>query len=213
MKIHPKSKLVMIGDSITDCSRAHSMDGEESLGNGYVHLVNSLLTATYPQLGIQIVNMGISGNTVRDLKRRWQRDVLDLEPDWLSIMIGINDVWRNFDNWMPMESQVSIEEYERTLDELIGATFPSLKGLVLMTPYFLQPDRSDPMRAMMDRFGDAARQLTKKYDAIFVNTQAAFDEVLMDMDSFDLSDDRVHLNLTGHTILARAFLDAVEYIW
>ena len=105
---------------------------------------------------------------------------------------------------------MSIDEYERTLDALIGAVSHSLKGLVLMTPYLLQPDRSNPMRAMMDRFGEVVRQYAKKYGAIFVDTQAVFDEVLRDMDSLDLSDDRVHLNLTGHTILARAFLDAVE---
>ena len=86
MKIHPNSKLLMIGDSITDCGRICMVDGEESLGSGYVRLVNSLLAATYPQLGIRVVNMGINGNTVRDLKCRWQSDVLDLEPDWLMVV-------------------------------------------------------------------------------------------------------------------------------
>ena len=94
MKIHPESRLVMVGDSITDCGRLPRAVGEDSLGSGYVRLVYGLLTATYPQLNIQVFNSGIGGDTVRDLKRRWQRDVLDLEPDWLSIMIGINDVWQ-----------------------------------------------------------------------------------------------------------------------
>lgn len=213
MKIHPKSKLIMIGDSITDCGRSRMAHGEEALGNGYVRLVNSLLAATYPQMGIEILNKGINGNTVRDLKSRWQRDVLDLDPDWLSIMIGINDVWRNFDNWMPNEGQVSIEEYEDSLDEIIGRVSPSLKGLVLMTPYLLQPDRTDPMRVLMDKFGAVVNKLANKYDAIFVDTQAAFDEALVNMDAMDLSEDQVHLNLTGHMILARAFLKAVNYAW
>ena len=131
MKIHPKSKFLFIGDSITDCGRWGS---KSSLGDGYVNLVNSSLESKYPHLGIRVINKGISGDTVRDLKRRWQCDVLDLNPDWLTIMIGINDVWQQMDNWMPTGMCVSIEEYERTLDELIAALSPSLKGLILMTP-------------------------------------------------------------------------------
>ncbi len=79
-----------------------------------------------------------------------------------------------------------------------------------MTPYLLQPDTSDSMRALMDRFGDVVRKVAKKYDAIFVDTQAAFDEALKNMGVTDLSEDRIHMNIAGHTILARAFLEAVE---
>ncbi|MBT3190254.1 MAG: SGNH/GDSL hydrolase family protein [Anaerolineae bacterium] len=206
MKIHPHSKLLMIGDSITDCGRNRN----ESLGSGYVRFIHNALTENYPQAGIQIINKGISGNTVRDLKRRWQRDVLDLKPDWLLVMIGINDVWQQMDDWMPIEMCVSIEEYERTLDELISVVAPSLKGLILMTPYVLEPGLSDPMRTLMDKFGEVARRTAKKYDAIFVDTQAAFDDVLKTMDSTALSEDKVHMNAGGHQILANAFLKAVE---
>jgi lysophospholipase L1-like esterase len=93
------SKLVMIGDSITDCGRSRPV-GEglfDAIGKGYVAYVDALLGAAYPERQIRVVNMGCSGNTVRDLAARWQTDVLDLQPDWLSIMIGINDVWRQFD--------------------------------------------------------------------------------------------------------------------
>src|SRR3954452_17883523 len=98
LRIQPNSKLLMIGDSITDCERARPV-GEglfAALGKGYVSLVDALLGATYPEREIRVVNMGSSGNTVRDLKSRWRTDVLDLRPDWLSMMIGINDVWRQF---------------------------------------------------------------------------------------------------------------------
>jgi lysophospholipase L1-like esterase len=99
MKIEPGSKLVMIGDSITDAERARPV-GEglfSAQGRGYVSMVDALLGAVYPRHAIRVVNMGVSGNTVRDLKARWQTDVLDLKPDWLSILIGDNDVWRQFD--------------------------------------------------------------------------------------------------------------------
>ncbi len=195
----------MIGDSITDCGRIYE---NPPLGNGYVHFVCDSLKTKYPE--IEIINRGISGDTVRDLKKRWQRDVLDLKPDWLSIMIGINDVWQQIDDWLPQAYWVTIEEYERTLGDLIASVFPSLKGLILMTPYHLQPDRSDGMRAKMDRYGNVVREYAKKYDAIFVDTQAAFDKALKEIDAADLSEDRIHMNDIGHMILADAFLKAVE---
>src|SRR4051812_26396774 len=92
-------KIVMIGDSITDCERKRPVgEGKnDALGKGYVSLVHAMLHARYPELALRVVNMGIGGNTTRDLKQRWETDVLDLKPDWISIMIGINDVWRQFD--------------------------------------------------------------------------------------------------------------------
>jgi lysophospholipase L1-like esterase len=215
MKIEANSKLVMIGDSITDCGRTQPV-GEglfNAHGNGYVALVNSLLGAVYPERHIRVVNMGISGNTVRDLKARWQRDVLDLAPDWLSIMIGINDVWRQFDLPTQREIHVGLAEYEQTLDELVRLTQPRLRGLVLLTPYFIEANPADAMRAKMDQYGAVVRQLAQKYRAICVDTQAAFNAALQHDHAAALAWDRVHPNTTGHMILARAFLQAVDLVW
>jgi lysophospholipase L1-like esterase len=215
MRIGRDSKLVMIGDSITDCGRAQPV-GEglgEALGRGYVAYIDALLAAACPELGIRMVNVGTSGNTVRDLKARWQRDVIDLEPDWLSVMIGINDVWRQFDLPQQKETHVSLDEYRETLGELVGPVRPRLKGLVLMTPYYIEPNRRDPMRAMMDRYGAAVRQLAKTHAAVFVDTQAAFDRILAHCHPNALAWDRVHPNQAGHMIIARAFLQAVGFRW
>jgi lysophospholipase L1-like esterase len=214
IKIQPDSKLLMIGDSITDCGRARPLaDTPDALGTGYVSLINACLTAVMPQTRIQLINMGISGNTVRDLAARWERDVLAHRPDWLSIMIGINDVWRQFDAWLPSESTIDLEEYRQTLEKLIQTTRPYLKGLVLMTPYLIEPDRADPMRAKMDAYGAAVGELAGRYTAVLVDTQAAFDTVLAELEPQALAADRIHPNLAGHMILARAFLQAVEYTW
>jgi lysophospholipase L1-like esterase len=215
LRIQPNSKLVMIGDSITDCERARPV-GEglfEALGKGYVSLVNGLLQATSPQQRVRVVNMGIGGNTVRDLDARWASDVIDQQPDWLSIMIGINDVWRQFDSPLQTEIHVPIDEYHTTLTRLVATTRPRLQGLVLMTPYFIEPNRADPMRAQMDRYGALVREVAAAHDAVFVNTQAAFDRVLAELHPMTLAWDRVHPTLVGHTVLARAFLDAVGYEW
>jgi lysophospholipase L1-like esterase len=211
MKIQPGSKLVFVGDSITDCGRSRPVGeaGGANLGNGYVALVNALLNNFHPGHGIRVVNMGVGGDTVRELKSRWQRDVLDLKPDWLSIMIGINDVWRRFDTPLNWEWQIPLEEYTQTLDELVQATLPHVKGLVLMSPFFVEPNRADVMRALTDRFGEAMRGLAGKTRAYYADTQAAFDAMLRDTHPMGVAVDRVHPTLTGHLLLARTFLQAV----
>jgi len=138
---------------------------------------------------------------------------LDLKPDWLSVMIGINDVWGHFGTDLRPERQVSLKEYSKTLDELLRVTRPALKGLVLLTPYFIEPNRAEPMRKMMDEYGAGVRQLAEKYDAVLVDTQAAFDAVLTHLHPMALAFDRVHPFSAGHMILARAFLQAVGYEW
>jgi len=215
VKLEAKDKLVMIGDSITDCDRARPC-GEGlfgAIGKGYAALVEAQLTAFRPDLGIRVVNMGTSGNTVRDLKERWETDVIGLKPDWLSIMIGINDVWRQFDLPLITEAHVYLDEYERTLEELVAATKPKLKGLVLMTPFYIEPNANDAMRAAMDRYGAAVRRIADKHGTLFVDTQAAFNRVMEHLYPAALAWDRVHPTLAGHAVLARAFLEAVGFTY
>ena len=215
MKISPNSTLLMIGDSITDCRPLGPVAEvfRDSLGYGYVKIINEFFSATSPRQHICIINKGVNGNTVRNLAARWQSDVLDLNPDWLSILIGINDVWPKFDACQPDEWFVSIEEYASTLEQLIRTTRSQLKGMVLMTPYCIEPNRADPMRAMMDRYGDVVRQLAGQHQTILVDTQAAFDCVLTEVHTTVLALDQVHLKPPGHIILAQAFLKALEYPW
>lgn len=215
LKVEAGSKWVFIGDSITDCERARPI-GEGlfgALGKGYVSLVDALIGATYPEAELRIVNVGSSGNTVRDLKQRWSTDVTDLKPDWLSVMIGINDVWRQFDSPRQKELHVLPAEYEHTYDELLSRTKPSLKGLVLATPFYIESRKDDAMRARMDEYGEIVKRLAEKHGAVLVDTQAAFDRVLASTYAAHLAWDRVHPNQTGAAILARVFLDAVGYEW
>ena len=215
MLIAAGSKLVMIGDSITDAGRAQPV-GEGlggAYGGGYVNLINGLLGSNCPEQRIRVVNVGCSGHNVRDLKGRWERDVLNLNPDWVSVMIGINDVWRQFDLPLQPECHVYLPEYEKTLDELVRGTLPSVKGIVLMTPFFIEPRRQDAMRATMDRYGAVVRKLARRHGTLLVDTQAAYDKVLKHTPSAALAWDRVHPNTAGHLVLARAFLNAVEFKW
>lgn len=215
MKLQKHTKLVMIGDSITDAGRNRPVaEGLfDPLGRGYSCLVNALVGATYPELGIRIVNMGCSGNTVRDLKARWQTDVFDLKPDWVSIMIGINDVWRQYDSPLQPEWAVPIAEYENTLRELVKSTRPRVTGLILITPYFIESNRKDAMRITMDRYGAVVRKIAREQRTVLVDAQAAFDKALKIHHPATLAWDRIHPNQVGHMILAKAFLDALGFKW
>ena len=211
MLIPNGSKLLFIGDSVTDCGRTRPV-GEglfEALGKGYVNLVAGHIGAAAPGSRIRVVNMGCGGNTVRDLKNRWQPDVFDQKPDWLAIMIGVNDVWRQFDCPLQPEVQIQLDEYEQTLDELVRTTLPMVKGMVLMTPYYIEPNPADAMRARMDEYGAVVKRLAAKYNTLLVDTQAAFNCILAHTHSSDIAWDRVHPNTVGHTVLARAFLGAI----
>jgi lysophospholipase L1-like esterase len=215
LKLSPGQKWVFIGDSITDANRARPV-GEGlfgAIGTGYVSYVDAFLQATYPSFGLRLVNMGSSGNTVRDLTTRWETDVLGLKPDWLSIMIGTNDVWRQYDLPTQTEAHVPLDEYRTTLDALITQAQPGLQGLILATPFYIEPYRNDAMRKRMDEYGSVVKDLATKYNAILVDTQAAFDQALEHIYPATLAWDRVHPNHAGTAIIAKAFLNAVGFEW
>jgi len=213
-RLPARTRFLFIGDSITDAGRDPSGEatpwGAPGTGRGYVSFIEAWFGATRPADQIRVINRGTSGHTVRDLAARWQADVLASPPDWLSIMIGINDVWRQFDTPLRTDLHVPLAEYRSVLTELVTRTRPQVKGLVLATPYLIEPNRADPMRQMMDAYGAVVRELATKHDAVFVDTQAAFDAITAHTHPMTLAWDRIHPNTTGHLALARAFLLALN---
>ena len=209
MLFKPNQKVVFIGDSITDYERARPV-GEGlfgGIGKSYVGIVEGMVAAAYPDHHVRFVNMGIGGNTVLDLEARWQTDVTALDPDWVFVYIGINDVWRQFDSPLQTEKHISPTVFEAVYRELIEQTYKSLKGgMVLMTPHFLELNKNDPMRIRMDEYGDIVRKLAKEYGLMLVDTQAAFDGFLEHNHPMVINWDRIHPNVMGHCILARAVL-------
>ena len=212
MKMDTGDTLLMIGDSITDCGREYPVGKKTGLGDGYVSQVWALLNAVYPESKAKVLNLGISGQPVVDVAKRWQEDVIDLKPDWVSILIGINDVWRHFDDENYVE-QVDLETYEKTLGSLINKTKDSVKGIIIMSPYYIESNLNDPMRISMDKYSAASKRVAEEQNVIFVDIQAAFDRFIKGQPTQFLSIDRVHVNAVGHMIIARAFLNAMDFRW
>ena len=207
LKLKDGERIVFAGDSVTDAGRKRPVgDGLwEGVGNGYVRCVETLLNVCYPESLFHVVNMGVSGNTSRDLLARWQSDVLDLAPDWVVLCIGFNDVWRWFDS-PSLPGQVTEEEYRSNLEEMIRATLPGVKGLVLMTPYYMETITADARRARMDVYGGIVKETAAKFGLPCVDLQKEMCDYLQYRHSAYLMWDRVHPGWVGSMLIARAFL-------
>ena len=201
-------RIVFAGDSVTDMGSAQPV-GEglfDDLGRSYVRVIENLLVSCYPERNIRITNAGISGNTSRDLLNRFDRDVVDLKPDWVSICIGINDVWRQFDCPAIRDAQVQPEEYAANMETMIGKVKDSVKGIFILTPFYMGPNREDPMRARMDEYCQICRELAEKHGCIFVDFQSLYERFCRIRHSTCIAWDRVHPNQMGATLMAREFL-------
>ena len=172
-----------------------------------------MIACSYPGHNIRIINKGISGNTTRDLKARWQTDALDLQPDWVSVLIGINDVWRQFDSPKMPEAFVLPDEYRENMREMVAATRDKVLGMVLMTPFIVENNTRDAMRARIDEYNEIVHNVADEFDCLFADSQTEFVRLLQYQTTQSLASDREHPGMPGHLALARAFLNAVEFKW
>lgn len=202
-------RIVFAGDSVTDMGSAQPV-GEglfDNVGRSYVREIENLLAICYPSTYVRVTNSGTSGNTSRDLLARFERDVVSLDPDWVSICIGINDVWRQFDSPAMVKEHVSPEEYESNVEQMILQVKGKVKGIFLLTPYYMEPNREDKMRARMDEYAEICRKLAKKHDCILVDFQKLYEEYCKIRHSSYIAWDRVHPNQIGASLMAREFLE------
>ena len=206
-------RIVFAGDSVTDMGSANPV-GEglfDNLGHGYVRVVENMLSACYPEVLVRVTNSGISGNTSRDLLNRFDRDVVALNPDWVSICIGINDVWRQFDTPAIPDGQVMPAEYESNLETMIQKVKPQVKGIFILSPYLIEPNSQDRMRARMDEYVAICRHLAEKHGCIYVDFQKMYAEYCQHRHSSYIAWDRIHPNQVGATLMARAFLKKCDF--
>lgn len=194
--------LLFQGDSITDCGRDREQSGNALLGNGYVSLLAGALSA---QSRHQLINRGVSGNRITDLHARWEDDALELNPDAVSILIGVNDTWHG----KTRGHGVPVDEYGRVYHQLLAVTRRKLPDvqLVLCEPFVLPCGVVTPdWRPEIDERRAVVRQLARDFGACFVPFQTAFDETLASYPAEYLAADGVHPTAAGHQLMADCWL-------
>jgi len=196
-------KVLFIGDSITDCGRR---EDKAMLGHGYVRKVTELITAKYPEHRIGYVNKGISGDIVEGLEKRWETDVIAEEPHWLSIKIGINNASRQLNEGVATADYLPKWEatYRRILDRARNALTP---GLFLWEIFYVDTDVASPRSLDIAAYNDAIHRLAEEFNARLIRTQEAFKLAAAARPSaLWTTQDGVHPNAEGHTLMALAFL-------
>lgn len=206
-------RIVFAGDSVTDMGSENPV-GEglfDNVGRGYVRVLENMFAAYYPEVYLRVTNSGISGNTSRDLLERFDRDVVDLHPDWVSICIGINDVWRQFDSPAIPESHVLPDEYRRNVEAMIQKVKGSVKGIFILSPYIMEPCHEDAMRKRMDEYVAICRELSETHGCVFVDFQKMYENYCSVRHSSYVAWDRIHPNQIGATLMAKEFLKYCDF--
>ena len=208
-----KGTVLFQGDSITDAGRnrerQYSNDAS-SFGTGYALMAGAGLLKKLPEKSLQIYNRGISGNKVFQLRDRWNEDCLELKPDVLSILIGVNDYWHKRNG----EYNGTVEIYENDYRALLKRTkeaLPDVK-LVICEPFSLTGG-SAIGEGWQDEFAPyrkAATKLAKEFDTLYVPYQEIFDEAMKHAPATYWSVDGVHPSMAGAQLMASAWLKVVK---
>lgn len=201
-------RILFQGDSITDMSRNREDDG--LLGNNYVAIIKGLLTALRPDLQVDIINRGVSGNRTVELLARWEKDCLALRPDWLSIMIGVNDVWRlrresNGQVHVPLPDYVA--NYRSLLDQ---AKAVGIQKLILMSPTLIDKDLNSDLNLMLADYNQAVIELAKEYGATYVPVRDSLLAAIQAHPEVNWLHDGCHPTVAASAVIAAAWLKAME---
>ncbi len=201
-----KNSLVLFqGDSITDTGRTGSADPDASLGQGYPAKIAEAFANDYADLGLTVVNRGISGNRTWDLLNRWDKDCIDIKPDYFSLLIGVNDTWRRYDSGMI----TTAEEYEANMRTLLDRVVKETGAKIILLNIFLLDVNDDKARMRPDLVEKQAviAKLVEDYDVIYIDIQKKFDEMVANGTPMtDLSEDGVHPTDFGHSVIAAEWL-------
>lgn len=198
-----KAGILFAGDSVTDCGRREDPRG---LGDGYV----SVIAAELSRHGMAVGNVGIGGDRVVDLARRWSGDVLTSDAEVLSILVGINDTWRRFDNNDP----TSAEAFEAGYRELLIQARPHFKRIVLVQPFLLPvTDGQQEWAGDLGEKQEAVARLADEFGATFVPAHDRLNALAGECGgNAALADDGVHPTALGHAELATIWLETVNVL-
>lgn len=205
--------ILFQGDSITDAGRKKeepAANNSAALGKGYAFLAASDLLNKYPEKNLQIYNKGISGNKVFQLADRWDADCLDLKPNVLSILVGVNDFWHTLTG----KYTGTIETYRTDYDKLLDRTkqkLPDVK-LIIGEPYAVTGVKAvdEKWYPAFNDYRQAAKELADKYKAVFIPYQAIYDKAIKSAPGSYWTPDGVHPGIPGAALMAQAWMETVK---
>lgn len=201
------------GDSITDSGRNVKNKGANdiaALGKGYVLLTANQLHDKFSSKRLKIYNRGLSGNRVPDLQKRWGEDAIDIVPNVLSILIGVNDFWRTIDSG----AKTTVEEYRNQYRQLVDMTLYKIPevNLIIGEPFVIKNvgKVTDVWFPKFLAYQQAAFDVAKEFNAIFVSYQRVFDSAQEKAAGSYWAADGIHPTSAGAQIMANAWIDAIE---
>ncbi|HHT27257.1 MAG TPA: SGNH/GDSL hydrolase family protein [Firmicutes bacterium] len=201
-------RIVFQGDSITDVGRNRQDDSLP--GGGYVAVIKGLLTALRPDLQIEIINRGCGGNRTPELIARWDEDCINLHPTWLSLMIGVNDVWR-IRGSASGQVHIPLPHYISNMRQLLDRAVESgIPNLILMSPTFIDKNLNSDLNLMLIDYNEAVKQLAQEYNAIYINVRDKLKEAITQHPEVNWLPDGCHPGVAGHTIIGVTWLKALE---
>lgn len=209
MKLEKNNTLLFIGDSITDVGR--NREEYDNLGHGFPLMIAAYLQALYPEKRLNFLNRGIGGDTLIDLKNRWEEDCLDVNPDIVTILIGINDTWRN----PHPEKKVSddeINEFEANYRYLLKTLLHRTDSKVILMEPFVLPYPKDRMiwREDLDKRIQIVRKMAREYQTELIPLDGLMNAVgIKNGFSYYTGEDGVHPTNAGHGTIAKFWLDSV----
>ena len=197
-------KIVFIGDSITDCERDRT--DENSLGNGFVKILSDKLRPISPDMDIQLINKGISGNGVCDVLARVNKDVIDLKPDTAVVMIGINNVLHQY----KYGKQLDLKQFERDFTELLGKIKEAGITLIVLEPFLMPAPDKLRMRPLFNKELEIIHRVAVDIADEFVAYDEMFNGLSESIRYTEYSMDGVHPTHRGSRLIADTAIKAIR---
>ncbi len=204
MKQHVR--LVFQGDSITDAGR--DKRNYHDMGNGYPRYASEILSGAFPEVTFEFINQGLSGNRSGQLFDRLYPDAIAFEPDVISILIGVNDVWHRHAAKPVLTTDEQYEVNLRTILTLLRERTNA--KIVVLQPFLLDADANAYMRPEVDRIIAIANKLAAEYADVYIPLDERFAEAMKTQpEPMFYSADGVHPNDNGRAFIGKIYAEAV----
>ena len=199
-------RILFQGDSITDAGR--DQRNYHDMGKGYPKYASEMLREAFPTAELEFINLGISGTRTAQLSDRLYKDAIALEPDVVSVMIGINDIFHRHDSNHVETTDEQVEVNFKTI--LMRLRMQTNAKIVVLAPYLLDCDNREAQRADLERLLPIIRKYAAKYADVYIPTDLLFEEALKTQPCPKFySRDGVHPNEEGAKFIGKLYFEAV----